>query len=70
MATEYKEIILDALTGEIIERPYTEKEIKEAKSIDAAIKAKYQKEENIRLSKLAILEKLGLTEDEAKLLLG
>ena len=57
-------------SGEIIEREMTEKEIIELSKIaekDAKLKAEAQAQAAARQ---AILDRLGLTEDEAKLLLG
>jgi hypothetical protein len=57
-------------TGEVTERPLTQEEIsaneaaadqQEAAEAEAAVKA---------TAKTALLEKLGISEDEAKLLLG
>ena len=57
-------------TGEVTERPLTQEEIsaneaaadqQEAAEAEAAVKA---------TAKAALLEKLGISEDEAKLLLG
>ena len=62
--------ILDALTGEVIEREFNAEEEKqhaldqdEAEAIQASNEAKAQ-------AKAAVLNRLGITEDEAKLLLG
>jgi hypothetical protein len=71
--TEFK-IEHNLETGEILEIPLTEKEIKElekirvesAKELEAFQKAKSKAEEN----KAAILARLGLTEDELKTILG
>lgn len=71
---EYKETILDALTGEITERPYTKEEIAAAKKIEKEIEAVAEKQiieaETRAIAKQAILDRLGLTADEAKLILG
>jgi hypothetical protein len=68
--TDYKEIIYDISTGETSERSLTKKEIdqikikeKESELYAALFAEQLQK-------KTEILERLGLTADEAKLLLG
>ncbi len=62
--------IVNVETGEQIERPLTDSE----KSEDAANVLKNEQLESIELSKKAqrqaLLDKLGITEDEARLLLG
>ena len=70
----YIERIHDIITGEITERPFTQDEIKEVEAEtlkikelnDASVKAEAQK----TADKAALLAKLGITEDEARLLLG
>lgn len=66
--SQIKEV--NALTGEEIERDMTEDELAE----NAKLIEKWEKEEEIRLrnkqAKDSILEKLGITEEEAKLLLS
>ncbi len=66
----YIEKIVNVQTGETIERPYTEAEIAvvEAKQIELAKLAAIQAE--AAAAKAALLEKLGITEEEAKLLLS
>ena len=71
---EYTEVIYDVVTGETTIRPFTEAEIKAAKAI--------QKEDEKRIAILeaeeaakaqqrqVILDRLGLTADEAALLLS
>jgi Holliday junction resolvase RusA-like endonuclease len=70
MTEEYKEKIVDVVTGEITWRDYTDEEI----AIHNAKKAELAKEkedrDKLEKSRLDILEKLGLTQDEAKVLLG
>jgi hypothetical protein len=67
-----KEMIveIDVETGEVIEREMTADELAQS-AID---KAKAQSEAKIEATKAAekaaLLEKLGITEDEARLLLG
>ena len=71
-------IIADCTTGEIIEREMTVEEI-EAEAIEqktandafeAIAKATAESEAIKAAQKAALLEKLGITEDEAKLLLS
>jgi hypothetical protein len=68
--TNYKEVIYNVLTGETIERPYTAEEIAEVEKAiaDAEVEAQNANEKETRRN--AVLEKLGLTEQEARLLLG
>jgi hypothetical protein len=60
----------NATTGEIVERELTEEEIAQME-IDAA-ESEVQKAEFLAKAsaKAALLERLGITEDEAKLLLS
>ena len=62
--------IYDCATGETIEREYTDEELAQYQ-LDAqnAIVAK-AKAEAKATAKASLLEKLGITEDEAKLLLS
>lgn len=66
----YKEKIIDVITNEVSFRDYTADEIaqiEESQRLNAIKLAEYQEKMSARL---AVLEKLGLTEEEAKLLLG
>lgn len=66
----YKEKIIDLISGEEIFRDYTKEEIAnvEAEQVQAA---ELNKKEQERITaRNAILEKLGLTEEEAAVLLG
>jgi hypothetical protein len=66
----YIERIYDASTGEITEREYTSDEIAEMKSNEAKA-AELTKELEVKAAqKSALLAKLGITENEAKLLLS
>lgn len=62
--------IINCETGEVIERELTEEEIAQQSKDEA----EFTKLEKIRLEQIAarqaILDRLGLTEEEAKLLLG
>lgn len=61
---------IDALTGEEIVEPYSESELEELMA--AEIKAEQRKAElkAKAAEKAALLQKLGITEEEAKLLLS
>lgn len=64
MSEQLLAVILDASTGEVIEREFTEEEVKEH---EANQKAKSQQEASlasVRNSALAKLAALGLTEEE------
>jgi len=56
-------------TGEIIERDATTEEIQASKSDIASAKAERKDAEEKAIAKQAILDRLGLTADEAALLL-
>lgn len=57
-------------TGEIIDRELTDDEIEENTFRDAAIQAQLEAKTKAAAAKAALLEKLGITEEEAKLLLS
>lgn len=57
-------------TGEITERDMTAEELAQAQADAAAAAAKAAEEAAKAQAKAALLDKLGITEDEAKLLLG
>lgn len=66
----YSEKIIDSLTGEETIRPYTADEVAE---VNAAIKQTQLEAEQTKkaaAAKAVLLERLGITEEEAKLLLG
>jgi phosphopantetheinyl transferase (holo-ACP synthase) len=67
-----KEKIVNLLTGEetIVERNMSEIEIVEFKAAQAEAEAEAKKIAVKETARAALLAKLGLTEDEAKLLLG
>jgi hypothetical protein len=71
---EYKQIILDAITGEITERPYTKEEIAESENnalLEAKALEQYEAEAQAKAeAKAALLAQLGITEEQAKLLLS
>lgn len=72
--TNYVEKIVDAITNEEIIRPFTVEEIAEIEANQAAVKAEIlaiEAEAKAKAkSKADLLAKLGITEDEAKLLLS
>ena len=70
----YKEKIFNATTGEVTFRDYTEAEIAEVEAEKTAKEAEAQAiaqaEATKAAEKAALLEKLGISESEAKLLLS
>ena len=66
----YFERIVDLETGETTERPYTAKEIAEVEAKQAELSITLEAEATKAAEKAALLERLGLTQDEAKLLLS
>ncbi len=70
---ELKALIVDAATGESYERPLTAEEIaeREAMALEAQQRqAEQVAKEEAKISGLAKLMNLGLTEEEAKALVG
>ena len=57
-------------TGEIIERDMNADELKTREILGKAAKTQQEAEAQNAKAKAALLEKLGITEDEARLLLG
>jgi hypothetical protein len=57
-------------TGEIIEREMNAQELSQWEADQSAAEAKVQAAAEAAAAKAALLQKLGITEDEAKLLLG
>lgn len=66
----YFEKIVNLSTGEETLRPYTAKEIAEVEKAITETEAKEQAQTEKANEKAALLTKLGITEDEAKLLLS
>jgi predicted Zn-dependent peptidase len=64
MSDEFKAVILDASTGEVTERPFTEQEVAERKALDLAEAELKTQKDSARASALAKLAALGLTEEE------
>lgn len=66
----YREKIVDAITGEISWRDYSLEEIAEIeKDLEQTAKEKAEQAAKAQ-ARQALLDRLGITEDEAKLLLG
>jgi hypothetical protein len=65
-----KEIIYNAETGEITERPYTAQEIAATEKLNEEIQLRFAAIEKKQNEKTAILEKLGLTEEEIQVFLS
>jgi len=66
----YFERIVNVETGETTERPYTTKEIKDLEAKQAEANLRSEAEAQKAAEKAALLAKLGITDDEAKLLLS
>lgn len=64
------EIIFDIENNQITEKPYSNLQIKEAEEWLKNNAAKKAELELKQLKKTELLERLGITEEEAKLLLG
>jgi hypothetical protein len=62
--------LTDAITGENIVREMNEEELANHAQIEAEAKAEEEKAAQIALAKAALLERLGITADEAALLLS
>ena len=71
MTMEYKEVIHNAVTGEVTERPYTAAEIAEAKAEQAEAAKRLEamnKADADKTAAQAKLAALGLTADDLKAL--
>lgn len=62
------ERIYDIQTGEILEKEYDEKQLLEAQEMQAKAEAETLAKIKSETKRQALLAKLGITEDEAKLL--
>jgi hypothetical protein len=62
--------VVNCETGEVIERPRTPEERRSTDALIAATQAELQAEAEAKEAKAALLAKLGITADEAKLLLS
>ena len=63
-------LIINCETNEITERELTAAELKQQTKDEAEVQAKLNEAEAKLIAKAALLDKLGITEDEAKLLLA
>jgi hypothetical protein len=68
--SELTRLQIDAITGEETIIPYTADEIAEHDAMVAKVLADKKAEEDAVIAKAALLAKLGITADEAKLLLS
>ena len=68
--TKYIHRIHNVETGEIVEKEYTADEVKAVEAAIAESKAAEEQRQKVEADKAAILAKIGLTADEAKLLLS
>ena len=68
--TTYKEVVFNIETGETTERPFTKEEIAQMEANAARNAAEAEVEAQKETDKAALLAKLGITADEAKLLLS
>jgi len=66
----YIEKIVNVEIGETIERPYTESEIAEVEANQLKAEQLAAKQAEATAAKAALLAKLGITEEEAKLLIS
>jgi hypothetical protein len=66
----YTKIEIDCATNTIVEAPMSETEIAEYEADQAAQALKITEAEAKAAQKAALLDRLGITEDEAKLLLA
>lgn len=62
--------ILDIVTGETVTRDMNEAELAQYKTDQAQLKADAQAKADKATAKAALLDRLGITADEAALLLG
>jgi hypothetical protein len=70
LETEGKKLTVNCETGEITYDVYSAEEIAEQLAKGEEIKALKESVKQAALSKAALLDRLGITADEAKLLLG
>ena len=61
---------IDTVTGEVIDKPYTKKELDELKINQKRIDAELVEAEAKETAKAAILDRIGLTADELQTILG
>lgn len=65
-----KVVIVNAITGEVLEREQTETELAQAVTDEKEAKARAKAEADKATARRAVLDRLGITADEALLLLG
>ena len=65
-----KKLIADCTTGEVYERDFTNEELKQYEKNQIKWEAEKAEAEAKAQAKVDLLERLGITEDEAKLLLS
>lgn len=70
MSEEYIVKIHDVTTGDIIERPMTDDEIRIRKADEKKAENERKAREEAAAKRQALLDKLGITEQEAAVLLG
>jgi len=68
--TNLKEVIIDAITGEKTELDYSPEQIAETEKNAAIANQLAEKAKEAQIAKAALLEKLGITAEEAALLLS
>jgi len=68
--SELIKVIHNATTGEVNEVPYTAEDLEQLEKDSQEAQKLRAKEEAKAAQKAALLAKLGITEDEARLLLG
>lgn len=66
----YFEKIVNVTTGDVTLREYSPEEIAEVEQAQKEAELIVAKNEKIKLVRADLLDKLGITEEEAKLLLG
>jgi hypothetical protein len=66
----YIEKIVDAITGEVILRDYTPAQLAEVEAAEIEGAKRREAEAKAEADKAALLAKLGITADEARLLLS
>jgi hypothetical protein len=67
---EYKTVQYNGLTKETVERVSTSDEIKEIEKLQAKMEARKEAKQAQATAKAALLTQLGITEEQAKLLLS
>jgi hypothetical protein len=68
--SKYVEKIVNIETGDETMRPYTDEEVAAAEAIQIELEAKEAEAAAKLAARKAVLDKLGITANEAKLLLG